>query len=186
MRCWSPASRNLYGVLPGKSHLDRLSCRAFLVCSPMASRSHWPTLIMTWKTRRPAAEPVSSNSAADTKGIPFRRKNSRRAARSRTGCVSRSIFATIHFTSLNELEGLFHSRPLEVLGALTGIDGQIGELRLRRGLPRKVFFGGSPQVKIAFGRPPVGRHFLSFPALPLFSGCRPPSSWDLLITDSLP
>ena len=36
-----------------------------LLLPPVASRSHWLTAVLIFSTRRPAAEPVSSDSATD-------------------------------------------------------------------------------------------------------------------------
>ena len=56
----SAARREPNGSVPTRSPLPRLWRRASRVRSPMASRSHCETLTMMLRTRRPAAERVSS------------------------------------------------------------------------------------------------------------------------------
>ncbi len=52
-------------MLPTRSPLPRLCLKASRVLSPIASRSHWLTAPMMVITRRPAADPVSSDSATE-------------------------------------------------------------------------------------------------------------------------
>ena len=78
----------------------------------MASRSHWLTLTIMFRTNRPAAEPVSRDSATETRETPFRWNSSSRSARSRTDRVRRSDFATITVsTSPLRTSSRMHSIP---------------------------------------------------------------------------
>src|SRR5579864_6012672 len=58
-------------MLPTRSPLVRLWFMASHVRSPTASRSHWLTAVMMFRTSRPAAGPVSSNSATETSATPL-------------------------------------------------------------------------------------------------------------------
>src|SRR5437867_11189053 len=72
----------------------RLCRSASRVRSPIASRSHWLTAPMMVITRRPAAEPVSSDSATETSATLRFSNSSSKPHRSLTLRVSRSSLAT--------------------------------------------------------------------------------------------
>ncbi len=54
--------------------ISSLLVRLWLMASrsPIASCSQWLTAVMMFKTNRPAADPVSSDSATDTNAMPRR------------------------------------------------------------------------------------------------------------------
>src|SRR5580700_6116076 len=58
------------------------------VRSPIASRSHWLTAVMMFRTSRPAAEPVSSDSATDTSATPRRSNRSSSVQTGLSSCAS--------------------------------------------------------------------------------------------------
>ena len=59
-------------TLPQRSPLRILCCNASLVRSPMVSRSHWATVIKTFRTSRPAAVRVSMESQTLNNCLPAR------------------------------------------------------------------------------------------------------------------
>src|ERR1035437_8358488 len=91
----SAACREPDGALPTNSSFDFLCRIASRVRSPMASRSHWLTETMMFRTSLPEALPVSRDSATDTNETPRRWNCSNKTARSLTDRVSRSNLATI-------------------------------------------------------------------------------------------
>jgi hypothetical protein len=78
----SGARRYPKAMLPTRSRWRRLCSSASRVRSPIASRSHCDTAVITLSTKRPAAEPVSSDSATEISVTPRRSNRSRSLQRS--------------------------------------------------------------------------------------------------------
>src|ERR1035438_584025 len=106
-------------MLPTHSPFDFLWRNASLVRSPMASRSHWLTAPMMVITRRPAAEPVSSDSVTETNATFFLSNSSSRSHRSLTLRVQPVEFGddyASHLSALHQRQKPLKPGAVEALG----------------------------------------------------------------------
>jgi hypothetical protein len=105
---------------------------------------------MMFSTSRPAAEPVSTDSATDTNATPRRSKRSNSSHRFFTVRVSRSSHDDgLCLAVLHHREQSGHARPVQALGGLTALDddfAQFGALHQRH----------SPNLlRLSFERNPI-------------------------------
>jgi hypothetical protein len=104
---------------------------AFRVRSPIASRSHWFTEVVMFNTSRPAADPVSSDSATDTSVTPRRLKRSSRVQIDASGeTIQLSYDDRLYVAGVYQMQHPLKSRPFQTLRRLTFINHDIQQRRV--------------------------------------------------------
>ena len=154
-------------MLPTRSPLVRLWLMASRVRSPIASRSHWLTAVMMFNTRRPAAEPVSSDSATDTRATPRPLEALQQRAQilhAPREPIELSDDHRLYIAGINEPEQPRHTRTVQALGGLSAVDDDVDQvgvvdhghgpnllgLGFERNAPVRLLVCGNPNIANCF------------------------------------